>query len=305
MSAPTYLDAIMEAHRKAAESAPAGSDLERLREEALGLPRPRPFTAVLRGGSTLAVIAEIKRRSPSKGDLAIGLDPAEVAREYEAGGAACISVLTDGAFFSGSPDDLESARSACSVPVLRKDFTVCEADVVEARIMGADAVLLIVSALTDAELARFVELTTDLAMAALVEVHEEEELERALEAGAAVVGVNQRDLTTFEVDNERASRLADRIPPEVVAVAESGIGGAGDASRLADAGYDAVLVGETLVRSEDRQAAVARLAGHTVSPRRGPTVTGDRSLSNERSNERLNERSKERSNEEMSVPRCS
>jgi indole-3-glycerol phosphate synthase len=209
----------------------------------------------------MAVISEIKRRSPSKGDLDLHLDPAVVAAEYELGGAACLSVLTDAEFFGGGPDDLRAARAACSLPVLRKDFTVSPLDVCDARIMGADAVLLIVAALSDDELVRFLALARSLAMTALVEVHDGAELRRALDAGATVIGVNQRDLHTFEVDHGRALELGGSMPDGVVAVAESGIRDADDVGRLADAGYHAVLVGETLVRSPDRRSAVAELLG--------------------------------------------
>ena len=184
-----------------------------------------------------------------------------------AGGAACLSVLTDEEFFGGSPADLSAARQAAGLPVLRKDFTVQEADVADARIMGADAVLLIVAALDDDELRRLAALSAELGLAALVEVHDDDELERALSAGARLVGVNQRDLRTFAVDHERACALAARIPAGVTAVAESGIRDADDARRLADAGYDAILVGETLVRAEDRGAALRSLVGHPVAPR--------------------------------------
>jgi indole-3-glycerol phosphate synthase len=265
--ADTYLDAILAAHR--ARVAAERRDLEAVMGEAQAAPPPRPFASCLEvsAGGELAVIAEIKRRSPSRGDLDPGLDPAAVARAYAAGGAACLSVLTDAQFFGGSPADLRAARAACPLPVLRKDFTVAATDVCDARIMGADAVLLIVAALTDDELGALVTLAEELGLDAVVEVHDRVELDRALDAGAAVVGVNQRDLTTFAVDPGRAVSLAAFIPPEVVAVAESGVGGADDARRLADAGYQAVLVGESLVRAADRAAAVRALAGHRVGTR--------------------------------------
>jgi indole-3-glycerol phosphate synthase len=209
----------------------------------------------------MAVISEIKRRSPSRGDLDLLLDPARVAAEYEAGGATCLSVLTDHAFFGGGPDDLRAARAACSLPVLRKDFTVSPLDVCDARSMGADAVLLIAAVLDDEQLASFIQLAGSLSLTALVEVHDKDELDRALGAGATVIGVNQRDLRTFEVDRRRAVALAAEIPDGVVAVAESGISDAGDVAALAAAGYHAVLVGETLVRAGDRRAAVAGLLG--------------------------------------------
>jgi indole-3-glycerol phosphate synthase len=209
----------------------------------------------------MAVISEIKRRSPSRGELDAGLDPAVVAADYAAGGASCLSVLTDGEFFGGAVADLVAARGACGLPVLRKDFTVGPLDVCDAATMGADAVLLIVAALDDGELGVLLGLARDLGLAPLVEVHDEAELERALAAGADLVGVNQRDLRTFEVDRERALRMGERMPPGVVAVAESGIRDAADVERLAGAGYTAVLVGETLVRSADRISAVDGLLG--------------------------------------------
>ena len=249
----TYLDEIIAAHRAAAraDTRPVDGLVEAAREAEPA----RPFRAALRADG-LSVIAEIKRRSPSKGDLAPGLDPAVLAKDYEVGGAACLSVLTDERFFGGSAADLAAARGAVDLPVLRKDFTVSEADVCDARIMGADAVLLIVAALDDAELAAFRTLATELGLAALVEVHDDAELERAVAAGADLVGVNQRDLRTFDVDRDLAARLAERMPDGAVRVAESGVRDAADAVALRAAGYDAVLVGESLVTAGDPAGAV-------------------------------------------------
>ena len=242
----TYLDAILAAHHQ--------------RAAADGRAPVRDFKAALRRSDGIAVIAEIKRRSPSKGALAPNdLDAAALTADYERGGAVALSVLTDEAHFGGSPADLRAARDATAIPVLRKDFTVCEADVVDARAMGADAVLLIVAALDDAELKSFAELARHLHLAALVEAHDEDEVERALRAGADIVGVNQRDLVTFEVDTDRAARVAAAIPDTVVKVAESGIRSPDDAKRLRDAGYDSILVGEHLVTSGDPAAAVRKL----------------------------------------------
>lgn len=262
---PTYLDQILAAHR--AGAAADGRDVGALLAAAELCGATRAFAGALTHGGELSVIAEIKRRSPVRGDLDLDLDPAAVARDYEEGGAACVSVLTDERFFGARPGDLATARAACALPVLRKDFTVCEADVADARLMGADAVLLIAAALTDAELARLVALARHLHLDALVEAHDEAEVDRALAAGAELVGVNQRDLSTFVVDPDRACRVARAIPPGVVAVAESGIRDADDAKRLADAGYVAVLVGESLMRAGDRRAAVAALAGVAVTTR--------------------------------------
>ena len=254
----TYLDTIVAAHRAAA--AADERRLDDLLAQVSDLDPPRGFAAALRRGDRLAVISEVKRRSPSKGDLAPDLVPSALAADYERGGAACLSVLTDEEFFGGTPDDLQQARAACRLPVLRKDFTVDERDVVDARLMGADAVLLIVAALDDDELRRFSERAAELGLDALVEVHDEPELERALASGASVVGVNQRDLTTFSVDRELAAKLRPAMPDGIVTVAESGIRDAADASALAAAGYDAILVGETLVTSDDPAAGVRDLS---------------------------------------------
>jgi indole-3-glycerol phosphate synthase len=253
----TYLDRIVAHHRERAE-ADSRSTTD-LRTMAAQMPKCRPFTAALRDRAQLSVIAEIKRRSPSKGALNAALDPADMAHRYEAGGASCLSVLTDAEHFGGSSGDLRSARAACAVPVLRKDFTVCPNDVLDARLMGADCVLLIVAALSPGELAEYHGLATDLGLDALVEIHDESELERAVEVGATLVGVNQRDLVTFQVDHERACRMASKMPAGVVRVAESGVRGPDDARALRAAGYDAVLVGESLVTSVDPASALAAL----------------------------------------------
>lgn len=259
---PAYLDTIVAAHRAAV--ADDRRHLDEVLEQVGRAGTVRPFRGAIVEAAArhgMAVISEIKRRSPSRGDLDPSLDPARVAVEYEAGGAACLSVLTDHAFFGGGPDDLQAARAACSLPVLRKDFTVSPLDVCDARSMGADAVLLIAAVLDDEQLGSFIGLAHSLSLTALVEVHDQGELDRALGAGARVIGVNQRDLRTFEVDQRRAVDLAAAIPAGVLAVAESGIRDADDVAVLAGAGYRAVLVGETLVRAGDRRAAVAGLLG--------------------------------------------
>lgn len=252
----TYLDGILAYHRRraAADRRP----LDPLAEAAAAQPPARPFAAAI-GAPGLAVIAEIKRRSPSLGRITDDLDPAAAAVEYERGGAACLSVLTDREHFGGSPADLAAAREATRLPVLRKDFAVSPADICDARLMGADAVLLIAAALAPEELGRLSRLASELGIATLVEVHDEAEIEAAACAGASAVGVNQRNLATFEVDPARAERLRPLLPPGMPAVAESGIKGALDAARIAAAGYDAVLVGEHLVRAADRRAAVGDL----------------------------------------------
>jgi indole-3-glycerol phosphate synthase len=261
----TYLDRILRAHRERAAADPRSLPaLVRSAEEAAASAPTRGFGAALRAASglgRLAVIAEVKRRSPSKGPLQPDLDPEKLARAYQDGGAAALSVLTDREFFGGSPSDLAAARAGTDLPVLRKDFTVAAVDVCDARLMGADCLLLIVAALDQDELRDLHALAAHLGLDALVEVHDEPELERALDVGATLVGVNQRDLVTFDVDQLRAVRMAPRIPDDVVKVAESGIRGADDARALHDAGYHAVLVGEGLVTAADPVTAVRELTG--------------------------------------------
>jgi indole-3-glycerol phosphate synthase len=253
----TYLDRIVRRHREQAAADPRR--LDDVVEQARALGPTRSFAGAVRAADGLAVISEIKRRSPSKGDLHPGLDPAVIARTYEHGGATCLSVLTDVEFFGGSPEDLAVARAACSLPVLRKDFTVSPLDVADARLMGADAVLLIVAALEPAEVAEWLALATSLGLDVLVETHDEAEVAVALAAGATMIGVNQRDLVTFEVDHERAVRVAAAIPDDVVKVAESGVRGVDDARHLRDAGYHAVLVGESVVTAADPAEMVRAL----------------------------------------------
>ncbi|HUR50069.1 MAG TPA: indole-3-glycerol phosphate synthase TrpC [Acidimicrobiales bacterium] len=250
------LDRILAEHREKAADDPRLTDA--LVDLAKRAPEPRNFDAALRRPG-LSVIAEVKRRSPSKGEISPDLDPASLAQAYASGGAACVSVLTDETFFGGSMEDLVEARAASGLPALRKDFTVSANDICDARVAGADAVLLIVAALTPAQLTEFHQLAEDLAMACLVEAHSEREVELALASGARIVGVNQRDLKDFSVDPERAARLAELIPDDVLKVAESGISGREDASRAFEAGYDAILVGELLVRSADPAAVVKAL----------------------------------------------
>jgi len=232
-----------------------------LEQRAAAAPAPRDFAAALHRDGQLAVVAEIKRRSPSKGDLSPDLDPARIAVEYAEGGAAALSVLTDLQYFGGSAADLAAARAATHLPVLRKDFTIDPIQLVESRAQGADAVLLIVAALGDDGLLRELhDAAGELGLAAVVEVHDEAEIDRALGCGARMVGVNARDLSDFSEDLTLAERLVQRLPTEVTRIAESAIRGAGDAQRMADAGFDAVLVGEALVRSDQPADLVRRLA---------------------------------------------
>jgi indole-3-glycerol phosphate synthase len=247
----------LERHR--AIAAAETRSLDDLLAQAADVPPARGFRSALEASESLAVISEIKRRSPSKGDLNPDLDPALMAKTYEAGGAACLSVLTDGEFFGGSVADLQAARAACALPVLRKDFTVSPFDVADARLMGADCLLLIASAMRSCMLADLYVLAIELGLDVLVEVHDENDLEVAMHAEATMIGVNQRDLFTFEVDHDRAVRMVGVIPDGIVKIAESGVRGADDARMLSDAGYDAILVGETLVTAADPRSAIVEM----------------------------------------------
>jgi len=214
----------------------------------------------------VSVIAEVKRSSPSKGALATITDPASLAADYEAGGACTISVLTERRRFGGSLDDLRAVRKAVSIPVLRKDFIVTSYQLWEARAAGADLALLIVAALDQNRLEGLIERAHSIGLTPLVEVHDEEEVDRALDAGATLVGVNARNLKTLEVDRDTFSRLAPRIPDDVVRVAESGVRGPHDVFEYAKQGANVVLVGETLVRGRDPRAAVADLVAAGAHP---------------------------------------
>jgi indole-3-glycerol phosphate synthase len=218
----------------------------------------RDFAAAL-CASKPAIIAEIKKASPSKGVLADRFDPPATARQYELGGASALSVLTDRDFFQGSLHHLEAARAAVSLPVIRKDFTVDEYHVVEAAAHGADAILLIAAILDEPQLRSFRQLASTYKMASLVEVHDDSELDAALRSGAEIIGVNNRDLHTFDVHLETSLRLAARIPNQVIKVSESGIRDARDVRTLMDAGFDAFLVGEHLMKSPDPAAALRSL----------------------------------------------
>ena len=223
------------------------------------------FEAALKG-ETVRLIAEFKRASPSRGRFEVEIEPHGVSRSYITGGAAAISCLTDGPFFGGSLDDLATVATSAStserpVGVLRKDFVVDEYQVMEARAYGASCILLIVAALDDAQLIALSTAARDLGMGSLIEVHDERELERALEVGATIIGINNRDLRTLQVDLGVTERLAPRVPPNRVVVGESGIATRADIERMAIAGVDAVLVGESIIMQADREAAVRALAG--------------------------------------------
>jgi len=256
-------DARSDAERRA-ERLP----LDMLRAAAAELPPARGLrAAVRRGPDGPRVIAEVKRRSPSKGDIRIDLDPAALAGAYADGGAAAVSVLTEPRHFAGSPDDLLAVRAAVELPVLRKDFVTCAYQVWEARAWGADAILLIVAALDPPSLRKLLDEAAEAGLDALVEVHTEPEAEAAAAAGATLIGVNTRDLTTLEVDPDRFAVVRRALPAEAVLVAESGIRDRADVEAAAGAGADAVLVGETLVRASDPAAAVRDLLA--VSTRTG------------------------------------
>jgi indole-3-glycerol phosphate synthase len=265
----TVLDEILERVRADVEARQKRVPLAAVKERAAAAPPPRDaYSALRRPG--VGVIAEIERSSPSAGKLADIPDAAALAAEYEAGGARCISVLTEPRYFGGSLEDLAAVRQAVDVPVLCKDFIVSSYQVHEARAHGADLVLLIVAALEQQVLVGLRERIESLGMTALVEVHDEREADRALEAGARVIGVNARDLRTMRVDRSVFERIAPGLPNHVVKVAESGVRGPHDLIRYASAGADAVLVGEGLVTKKSPREAVAELVtagSHPATPR--------------------------------------
>ncbi|NNN22023.1 MAG: indole-3-glycerol phosphate synthase TrpC [Acidimicrobiales bacterium] len=253
----TYLDAILEFHRE--QDSKDQRKVANLEELASKQGPTRGFFSRIATSNDVSFISEIKRKSPSKGVLKPDLDVQVLASEYENGGATCLSVLTDSKFFGGSTEDLENARSCVSIPVLRKDFTISLRDVFDARIMGADAVLLIAAALDGSELKDLYSLAKSIGLDVLVEIHDEIEGERALEVGADLIGINQRDLYTFAVDAARAIRVKSSLPENVTTVAESGIENKDDIAAISDAGFDAVLIGEYLVKSTDARLALKEL----------------------------------------------
>ena len=233
-----------------------------LRARIAGLPPPRGFAAALQArvaAGQAAVIAEVKKASPSRGVIRPDFDPAAIAASYQAGGAACLSVLTDRDFFQGSERHLADARAACALPVLRKDFTVDPWQVLEARALGADCILLIVAALGDGELAELEGLAAELGLDVLVESHDGEELDRALRLATPLIGINNRDLRSFHTDLATSLALRGRVPPERLLVTESGIHTRADVGSMRAAGVHAFLVGEAFMRAPDPGAALAEL----------------------------------------------
>ncbi len=237
------------------------------KKQAIEADPPRRFSEALRKESHVSVIAEFKRASPSAGDINPYAQAGGVSSVYAASGASAISVLTDERYFKGSLDDLRAARQATNIAVLRKDFMLAPVQLYEARAAGADAILLIVKALTERQLRDLLEVSSELAMTALVEIYDEAELETALGCGATTIGVNARDLRSFEVDLGRALRLIESLPPSVTAVAESGIGSKEDVMAAGAAGADAVLVGSWLMKGDP--GGVEALVGHPKRERRG------------------------------------
>ena len=265
MSSATVLDSIIEGVRADVATREATVSFADIKQRAKDARPPLDVMAALQLPG-IAVIAEVKRASPSRGALASIADPAQLAKAYEDGGARVISVLTEERRFNGSLDDLDSVRAAVSIPVLRKDFIIGPYQIHEARAHGADMLLLIVAALEQKALESMLDRTESLGMTALVEVHTEDEADRALQAGASVIGVNARNLKTLEVDRDCFARIAPGLPSKVIRVAESGIRGTADLLAYAGAGADAVLVGEGLVTSGDPRSAVSDLVTAGAHP---------------------------------------
>jgi indole-3-glycerol phosphate synthase len=261
---PDILQRILAVKAKEVAAAKTQRPLSAMRIAAAAMPEPRDFAGALRAkvaAGEAAVIAEIKKASPSRGVLREDFDPAAIAASYAGHGAACLSVLTDQQFFQGSADYLRSARAACSLPVLRKDFMLDAYQVYEASAMGADCILLIVAALNPRRMAELAAIATDLGMAVLVEVHNSVELDRALELKTPLIGVNNRNLHTFETRLDVTLGLLKRIPPDRIVITESGILQPADASLMRDNGVDCFLVGEAFMRAPDPGAELARLFG--------------------------------------------
>jgi indole-3-glycerol phosphate synthase len=257
----TILDEIVAAKRKEIERAKAAISQERLRARFVDAPPVRDFFAALASDGPIKLIAEIKKASPSAGVIRADFDPVTIAKIYEAHGATCISVLTDEPFFQGRLEYLTQVRAAVGIPILRKDFILDTYQLIEARAAGADAVLLIAECLDDCNLRKLFNETIELGMTPLVELYEPANLSRVLEAGATLVGINNRNLHTFEVDFSHAMQMRSEVPDNCVLVAESGIKTHADVEQLEAAGIDAILVGESLTREPDIGAAVDRLLG--------------------------------------------
>ena len=257
-SLPGILAAIVRTkHEELAALRPRAAELE---SEAAAAPPPRDFRGALAAPGHVSLIAECKRRSPGAGPIRPDLDPVELTRGYESAGAAALSVLTDASYFGGSAADLRAIKDGTTLPVLRKDFTVDPLHVVEARAMGADAVLLIVRILSDEALRSLHAGATGMGMDVLVEVHDRSELERAVAMGADIIGINNRDLSTFRTDMRTTLELLDAVPADTVVVSESGIRTVHDVESLGSAGVDAILVGESLLKSDDPTDAARDLA---------------------------------------------
>jgi indole-3-glycerol phosphate synthase len=261
----TGLEQILAATRREVARRRNSADRKRLTTQAESHV-PRGFRRAIERQDGVAIIAELKKASPSKGLIRSDFDAATLARELENAGAAALSVLTDEEFFQGSLENLQRASVSSSVPCLRKDFILDEFQLLEARANGADAVLLIVAALSQAELARLSGEAVELGLDVLCEVHDAEELQRAEDAGCTLIGVNNRNLKTFKVDIENALRLAERIPKNAVAVAESGIGSGSDIARLRAAGYQAFLMGESLMKAASPGEALKALLAEAAAP---------------------------------------
>jgi len=235
--------------------------LERMIEKAKKAPEPRDFAAALKRNREISLIAEIKKASPSKGLLKESFDPADIARSYENSGASAISVITEEDFFSGSPDFLESARGATTLPILRKDFIFDSYQVYEAKVLGADAILLIVSLLEPEKLSELSAIAEEIGIAALVETHNKKEIEQAIQSGTSIIGINNRDLKTMTVDRKTAVRLANELPAEAVKIVESGIDSSEDMRMFEKIGYDAALVGESIITSKNVEEKIRSLMG--------------------------------------------
>jgi indole-3-glycerol phosphate synthase len=266
--AETILDKIVVSKRQEVAAARLRMPLQEMEDQAASAPPVRDFRAALAGPGPIQLIAEVKKASPSAGIIRADFDPIAIARTYQGHGAACLSVLTDVPYFQGHLSYLARIRASVAIPLLRKDFIIDEYQVVEARLAGADAILLIAEILDDATLARLLARAHDLGMAALVEFHEEANLPRVLAAGADLVGINNRDLRRFVTDLDLTLRLRPQIPDHVLLVSESGIRTHADVERLEAAGVSAILVGESLMRADDIGLAVEQLLG--LAPEANP-----------------------------------